>query len=117
GCSLGRVEVKRGRKSKKEPGTKSQLAAEMIAVVSGWFPQRHFLVVGDSAYIGKHLLQQRPANVEALGPICWKAALYEAVAKPMRGQRYGPRLPTPAQMLVEDQRWPAQRCSTRHRPS
>src|SRR5215469_10517310 len=51
---LWRVYAKRGSKSKKEHRTKSQLAAEMIAVVAGWFPQRRFLVVGDSAYIGKH---------------------------------------------------------------
>jgi hypothetical protein len=105
---LWRVYAKRGSKSKKEHRTKSQLAAEMIAVVAGWFPQRRFLVVGDSAYTGKHLLRQRPGNVDALGPICWKAALYEAVAKPVRGQRYGQRLPTPAEMLGDDKRWPAQ---------
>ena len=82
---LWRVYAKRGTKSKKEHRTKSQLAAEMIAVVAGWFPQQRFLVVADSAYIGKHLLRQRPANVEALGPLCWKAALYEAVDEPRRG--------------------------------
>jgi len=81
--------------------------------VAGWFPLRHFLVVADSASIGKHLLHQRPANVEALGPICWKAALYEAVAKPVRGQRYGRRLPTPAEMLADEKRWPAQTLTIR----
>ena len=105
---LWRVYEKRGNKSKKEHRTKNQLAAEMIAVVAGWFPLRQFLVVADSAYIGKHLLRQRPANVEALGPICWKAALYEAVAQPVRGRRHGQRWPTPAAMLADDQRWPAQ---------
>jgi hypothetical protein len=104
-----RVYEKRGTKSKKEHRTKSLLAAEMIAVVAGWFPQRNFLVTADSAYIGKHLLRQRPTNVEALGPICWKAALYEAVSEPRRGCRHGQRLPTPAAMLKDDQRWPAQR--------
>lgn len=54
---------------------KNQLAAEMLAVLSAWLPTRKILVVADSAYIGKHLLRQRPANVEALGPIHWKAAL------------------------------------------
>jgi hypothetical protein len=105
---LWRVYEKQGNKSKKEHRTKSQLAAEMIAVVAGWCPQRHVLVVADSAYIGKHLLGQRPANVEAVGPICWKAALYAAVAQPVRGRRHGERWPTPAAMLADDQRWPAQ---------
>ena len=106
---LWRVYEKRGTKSKQEHRTKSQLAAEMVAVVAGWFPQRRFLVVADSAYIGKHLLKGRPGNVEAVGPICWKAALYEAVAQPVRGQQHGARLPTPAEMLKDDERWPADR--------
>jgi len=105
---LWRVYQKQGNKPKKDHRTKSQLAAAMIAVVARWFPERHFLVVADSAYIGKHLLRQRPANVEALGPICWKAALYEAVAEPVRGRRHGRRLATPAARLADDQEWPAQ---------
>ena len=103
-----RVYAKRGTKSKQEHRTKSQLAAAMIALVAAWSPQRQFLVVADSAYMGKHLLRQRPANVEAVGPLCWKAALYEAVAQPVRGHRHGTRCPSPAAMLADDQRWPAQ---------
>jgi hypothetical protein len=106
---LWRVYEKRGTKSKKEHRTKSLLAAEMIAVVAGWFPQRQFLVVADSAYIGKHLLRQRPVNVDALGPLCWKAALYEAESQPRRGRRHGQRLATPAAMLKDDAQWPARR--------
>jgi DDE superfamily endonuclease len=106
---LWRVYEKQGTKTKKEHRTKSLLAAEMIAVVAGWFPQRQFLVVADSAYIGKPLLRQRPANVQALGPLCWTAALYEAVDQPRRGRRHGKRLATPKAMLHDDQAWPAQR--------
>lgn len=106
---LWRVYEKRGTKSPKEHRTKSQLAAAMLAVVAGWFPQRHFMVVADSAYLGKHLLRGRPANVEALGPLCWKAALYEAVAQPRRGRQHGRRWPTPRALLDDDQRWPAPR--------
>jgi hypothetical protein len=83
---LWRVYEKRGSKAKKKHRTKSQLAAEMVTVLSGWLPERKILVIGDSAYIGKHLLRQRPANVDALGPIHWKAALYEAWAEP-KGKR------------------------------
>ena len=54
----------------------------MVAVLAGWLPQRKNLAIGDSAYMGKHLLRERPANVDALGPIHWKAALYEAWAEP-----------------------------------
>ena len=106
---LWRVYEKRGARSPQEHRTKSQLAAHMLAVVAGWFPQKRFMVVADGAYVGKHLLRQRPANVDALGPICWKAALYEAVAQPVRGRRHGRRWPTPRALLDDDQRWPAQR--------
>ena len=64
-------------------------------------------MVADSAYIGKHLLKQRPANVEALGPIHWKAALYEALTEAQGRTKHGCRWPTPKEMLANDQRWPA----------
>jgi uncharacterized protein involved in propanediol utilization len=41
---LWRVYAKKGTKSKQEHQTKSQLAAAMIEVVAGWFPERQFLV-------------------------------------------------------------------------
>jgi hypothetical protein len=104
-----RVYEKRGTKTKKEHRTKSMLAAEMVALVAEWFPSRKFLVVADSAYMGKHLLRNRPAQVDALGPICWKAALHEIVAVPQRGCRHGKRLPSPAEMLKDDVKWPAKR--------
>jgi hypothetical protein len=102
-----RVYEKRGTKTKQEHRTKCQLAAEMIVMVAGWFPLREFLVVADIAYIGKALLKGRPANVEVLGPLCWKAALYEAVTEPRRGCQHGKRLATPKAMLADDGRWPA----------
>jgi hypothetical protein len=106
---LWRVYEKRGTKAKKDHRTKSMLAAEMVKQLAEWFPSRKFLVVADSAYIGKHLLRDRPGNMEALGPICWKAALHETVADPRRGCRHGERMPTPATMLDDDKRWRTQR--------
>jgi len=106
---LWRVYEKQGSKSKKEHRTKSQLAAEMVAVLAGWLPERKILVIGDSAYIGKHLLRQRPANVDALGPIHWKAALYEAWAEPQGRQQHGRRLANPKAMLDNEQRWPTRK--------
>jgi hypothetical protein len=104
---LWRVYEKQGGKPKQEHRTKCQLAAAMVTVLAGWFPQRKILVIGDSAYIGKHLLRQRPANVDALGPIHWKAALYEALAEPQGRQKHGDRLPSPKAMLADEQRWPS----------
>jgi hypothetical protein len=110
---LWRVYPKQGTKSKREHPTKSQLAVAMIQTLAAWFPERQFLVVADSAYIGKYLLKGRPANVQVLGPICWKAALYKVEPNPVRGRRYGERLPNPAVMLTDDQKWPAQRLRIR----
>jgi hypothetical protein len=104
---LWRIYEKQGSKPKKDHRTKNQLAAEMLVVLAGWLPTREILVIADSAYMGKHLLKQRPANVEALGPIHWKAALYEALPEPQGRTKHGGRWPTPREMLGNDQRWPA----------
>jgi hypothetical protein len=106
---LWRVYEKQGSKPKNKHRTKSQLAAEMVAVLAEWLPQRKILVLGDSAYIGKHLVRQRPANVDALGPIHWKAALYEAWAEPQGRQKHGRRLPNPKAMLANERRWPSRK--------
>jgi len=106
-----RVYEKQGTKTKQEHRTKNQLALELIVLVSRWFPARQFLVVADSAYIGKQLLKNRPKNVSVLGPLCWKAALYEVVAEPGRGHQHGQRLATPKVMLADDQQWSAKQRS------
>jgi DDE superfamily endonuclease len=106
---LWRVYEKQGSKPRAEHRTKNQLAAEMLAVLAGWLPAREILAVADGAYISKDLLRGRPANVEALGPIHWKAALYEAWAEPRGRRRRGGRWPTPKEMLANDRRWPATR--------
>src|ERR1700730_18636783 len=49
---LWRISEKKGTKSKAEHRTKSQLAAEMITQMAGWFPLREFVVVADVAYLG-----------------------------------------------------------------
>jgi hypothetical protein len=106
---LWRVYEKQGGKARKDHRTKSQLAAEMLAVLAGWHPQRQILVVADSAYLGKHLLKRRPPNVDALGPIHWRAALYEALTEVRGRTRHGRRWPTPREMMTNDRRWPAER--------
>src|ERR1700734_2045235 len=42
------------------------------------------------------------------GPLCWTAALYETVTEPVRGHRYGKRLPTPTTLLADEQQRPAE---------
>src|SRR5450755_2278356 len=70
---LWRVYEKRGTKTKAEHRTKVDLAADMIRVLAGWLPGREIQVVADSAYMGAGLLKDRPANVQAIGPILWTA--------------------------------------------
>src|SRR5260370_3704877 len=104
---LWRIYEKQGGKHRQEHRTKNHLAADMVAVLAHWLPERKILVVADSAYIGKQLLRWRPANVEALGPIHWKAALYEVLTEAQGRTKHGRRWPTPREMLANDQRWPA----------
>jgi hypothetical protein len=102
---LWRVYEKRGGKSKAEHRTKPRLTADLVGLLAGWLPGRQLLVVADGAYISKGLSHDRPANVEAIGPLCWKAALWQA--RPGQRPSSGRRLPTPAQLLADDRRWPA----------
>jgi hypothetical protein len=104
---LWRVYEKRLTRSKAEHRTKTDLAAEMIRTLAGWLPGREILVVADSAYVGKALLKNRPANVDVIGPACWAAAL-TAVTRARDGQvvSSGERLPTPRAVLADDRGWP-----------
>jgi hypothetical protein len=104
---LWRICDKRGKKAKHEHQTKSQRAAEMITLVAGWYSRYRLLVVADMGYIGKHLLHKRADNVDALGPITWKAALYEPSVNKKGQPKCGQRLPTPKEMLTDDKRWAA----------
>ena len=106
---LWRVYAKKG-KGKKQAAThrtKGQLAAEMVLWMAEKCPTYKIIVVGDIAYVGKHLLKDRPANVHVLGPIRWDAALTTLAVE--AGKRVkGTRLPTPKAMLADDRRWPVQ---------
>lgn len=80
--------------------TKPQLARQMIELVASWLPGRQVNVVGDSAYLGKHLLKDLPEDVAALGPIHWKAVLTEPVPEGSPGKRKkGPVVSTPKKAL------------------
>ena len=50
-------------------------------------PDRTFWLVGDSAYVNAAMLQGRPENLQVIGPLHWKAALYERPEPPQKGQR------------------------------
>lgn len=62
--------------------TRPQLAVELITLAASWFPERDLLVSGDSAYGGKSVLSQLPANVQLISHVHCKGALYEPPPPP-----------------------------------
>lgn len=91
--------------------TKTQLAREMLEVLSGWVGERRVRVAMDSAYSVGPLLRgmmQKRTFVGALRP---DAALYAVPVYPGHGRRrvYGDQLPNPKQMLA-DRRYPWHTC-------
>jgi hypothetical protein len=76
-------------------------------------PDRTFWLVGDSAYVNAATLQGRPENLQLIGPLHWKAALYERPEPPREGQpgrprKKGQRLPAPKAMIEEVVTYPAE---------
>lgn len=81
----------KSRKGSKTPHrTRPELMAEMIALVAAWFPDRQFLLLVDSLYSGKSVLGTLPENVDLIGPVHAKAALYAPAPKETKVRR-GPR--------------------------
>ena len=98
-----------------QPGhrPRPQLAAEMARLLAEANPERTFWLVGDGAYINAALLQGRPTNLQVIGPLHWKAALYGRPEPPRAGQRgrrrkKGERLPTPRAMIEDGAAYPAE---------
>lgn len=77
--------------SKTPHKTRPELMAEMIALVAAWFPDRQFLLVVDSLYSGKSVLGTLPSNVDLIGPVHAKAALYAPAPKESKVRRGPPR--------------------------
>jgi DDE superfamily endonuclease len=102
----------KGRKGQKRPvdphhRTRPELFREMLQLLANWFPQRQFLVSGDSAYGGRSVLRYLPANVDLISHVHPKGALYES-APPRRpgqkgaGRKKGARLPGLAAWAADD---------------
>lgn len=80
------------------------MARELAFLVALALPGRRVCLVADSAYVNASVLRGRPANLDVIGPLPLKAALYrcpEAAQPRRRGRRpvKGERLPSPRQML------------------
>jgi hypothetical protein len=72
----------KGAKGKKRPvdpnhRTRPELFREMLELLAKWFPERHFIISGDSAYGGKSVLRHLPANFDLISHVHPKGALYE----------------------------------------
>ncbi len=93
----------KGAKGKKRPvdpnhRTRPELFREMLEMLAKWFPERQFMVSGDSAYGGKSVLRHVPANIDLISHVHAKGALYEPAPPPRPHQKgarrkKGARLP------------------------
>jgi hypothetical protein len=93
--------------------TRPQAAAALARVLAEANPGRTFWLVGDSAYVNAALLRGRPENLRVIGPLHWKAALYERPAPRQPKQRgasrkKGDRLPAPRAMIEDTAAYPAE---------
>ncbi|MGH7441073.1 MAG: IS701 family transposase [bacterium] len=111
----GLTKGRKGQKPKPDPNHRSrpQLAVELIQLFASWFPQRHILVSGDSAYGGHSVLRHLPGNVELISHVHPKGGLYAPPPPPIQGQRgrrckKGIRLPAMAAWAADrSQHWRA----------
>lgn len=96
-----------------QPGyqPRPRAAAELARRLAEANPGRTFWLVGDSAYVNAAVLRDRPANLQVIGPLHWKAALYERPG-PYGGKgrrpKKGRRLPSPAAMIEDEATYPAE---------
>jgi hypothetical protein len=101
------VPKKTAQKKRLAYHTKPQLIVGMLQLLCRRYPQRRFHAVGDSAYGGKSVLLNLPANCDLSSRLTMDARLYDAPVnvksrKGTKGGRprgRGRRLPTPRQML------------------
>jgi hypothetical protein len=89
--------------------TRPELMREMLQLVASWFPDRRFLFVADSLYTGESVLRYLPENVDMIGAVHPKGALYEPAPKKKPGRgvapRKGKRLPTRERWAASSAPW------------
>jgi hypothetical protein len=93
--------------------SRPQAAALLARHLAQANPDRTFWLVGDAASVNAAVLQGRPANLQVIGPLHGKAALYDVPGPRREGQRGAPRkkgdrLPTPKAMIEDLATDPAQ---------
>ena len=90
--------------------TKLALLRQMVGLVAQWAGERTIYVVVDSAYAGRTLLEDRPANVHVVSRLRLDAALYARPPRRRPGQtgrprRRGHRLPPLTRLLAARHHW------------
>jgi DDE superfamily endonuclease len=107
---LWRLHRKKGK-----PGhqPRPQAAAALARKLAEANPGRTFWLVGDSAYVNAALLQGRPEDLQVIGPLPWKAALYGLPAPRAPKQKGAPRkkgdrLPNPKAMIEDTAAYPSE---------
>ena len=89
--------------------TRPELAVELLTMIAEWFPRRMFVVVGDSLYGGKSVVQHLPENMDLISRATLKAALYEpapqATGRRGRPRKKGERLPSIDEWADDGSRW------------
>jgi hypothetical protein len=93
----------KGRKGQKRPAdpnhrTRPELFREMLQLLACWFPDRQFVISGDSAYGGQSVLRHLPATIDLISHVHPKGALYAPPPPPAPGRpgarrKKGERLP------------------------
>jgi hypothetical protein len=89
--------------------TRTELAVELLELVTTRFPQGTFHLLVDSAYAGQHLLGRLPRNCQLTARWIAHPALYGPVPDPVPGQKGRPRQHGPRLEKVETRL--EQRCS------
>lgn len=89
--------------------TRPELMVQMLTLVASWFPDRQFLFLGDSLYTGESVLRHLPSNVDLIGAVHPKGALYEPAPEKQSGRgaprKKGERLPTREAWAANDEPW------------
>jgi len=101
------------KKGKDGYQTRPQAAATLARKLAEANPERTFWLVGDSAYINAAVLRDRPENLQVIGPLHWKAALYDRPGPRQPKQKGAPRkkgdrLPNPKAMIEDTAAYPSE---------
>ena len=105
-----RLQAARTAHTQHQPTTKLELLREMVALVAQWAGERAVYLVVDSAYAGRTVLEDRPANVQVVSRLRLDAALYAPAPRRRPGQqgrprRRGDRLPALQDLIARRRHW------------